>query len=380
MKTSTLIAIILTLLLAACSDWDDPKVARAKRAASAEGDIIIGAVWPWNGAKGDLWQGIELAVEEINAKGGVLNRKLRIVKQDDESSLAKGRLIAQQFAENLDMVAVIGHLNSYIAMPASVIYQSAGMVYLTPGATNYQLNSQGYDMTFRSVPSNRSLGKQSADDTAAQGFRRVVIYYVKEKSSQDMANYFEQRARELGLTIVDRRSFLQGTRDFSGTIQNWKDLYQFDALYLAVNMPEAGIFIAQARKMGLIVPIVGGNGLDTKQLMEVAGAAAEGVLVPEFFVHDENRPLYRHFNEIFTKKYGQPPHTQSAHGYDAVHLLVQAIRQANSSVPDKIAQALHNTKNWSGVSGEFTFDDNGDIPDKKIGMKVVRGDRFVTVR
>lgn len=380
MKPCTAIIIALTLLLAACSDWDDPKTARAKRAASAEGDIVIGAVWPWGGGKGDLWQGIELAVEEINAQGGVLKRKLRIVKADDESSLAKGRLIAQQFADNPDMVAVIGHLDSYIALPAAAIYQSAGLVYLTPGATAYSLNSQGYDLVFRSIPSNRVIGKQMAEFMTARGYRRVAIYYVKDKANQNKANYFEQRARELGMTIADRRSYLQGSQDFSGAIQNWKDLYQFDALFLAANMPDAAYFITQARKMGLSVPIVGEDGLDTHQLMEVAGAAAEGVLMPQVFGQDDSWPAHRHFSEIFVRKYHQPPPTVADEGYDAVHLLAQAIRLANSSVPEKIADALHNTQKWPGASGEFTFDDKGDIPDKKIGLQVVRGGKFETVR
>ena len=380
MKPWTIAVVALSLLLAACSHWDDPKVARAKLAANAEGDIVIGAVWPWSGAKGGLWDGIELAVEEINAKGGILNRPLRIVKEDDESSLAKGRLIAQQFAETPEMVAVIGHLNSYIALPASTIYQSAGLVYLTPGAHSYSLNSQGYDLVFRSIPSNRSVGLQMAEYMATQGYRRVAIYYIKDKSSQDMSNYFEQRVRELGLTVVDRRSYTQGTQDFSSTIQNWKDLYQFDALFLAANMPEGGNFIAQARKMGLNVPIVGGGGLDTHKLMEVAGDAAEGVIVPEVVALDERWPNYRHFSENFTQKYGRPAHSNAVQGYDAVHLLTQAMRQANSSVPDKIAQALHRTKEWAGAGGEFTFDEQGDIPNKKVGIKVVRGGKFETVR
>lgn len=370
----------VALLLTACSAWDDPKGARAQRAASAGGDIVIGAVWPWDGAKGRLWDGVELAVEEINAAGGVLNRKIRIVKENDESSLAKGRLIAQKFAENPDMVAVIGHLNSYIALPASTTYQSAGLVYLTPGATNYQINSQGYDLVFRSIPSNRSFGPRMAEYSASKGYRRVAIYYVKDKNSQDMANFFEQRARELNLTVVDRRSFMRGTQDFSGVIQNWKDLYQFDALFLAADMPEGGHFIAQARKMGLRIPIIGDDMLDTHRMMEIAGNAAEGVAVPETFVHDENWPTYRHFNEAFIKKYKRQSHTDAAYGYDAVHLLAQAIRRANSSVPERIAKALHATRQWPGATGEFTFDDNGDIPNKKIGIKVVRGDKFKTVQ
>jgi branched-chain amino acid transport system substrate-binding protein len=333
-------------------------------------------MWPWSSARGNLWQGIELAVDEINASGGLLNRKLRIDKQDDESSLAKGLVIAQQFADNLDMVAVIGHYNSYIALPAAATYQSAGLVYLTPGATSYQINNLGHNMVFRSVPSNRSLGNRIAENMAAKGLRRVAIFYKKEKSSQDIANYFEQRGRELGLTIVDRRSFMQGSQDFSNAIQNWKDLYQFDAVFLAANVPEAAYFISQMRKMGLSVPIFGDHGLDTRQLFEIAGSAAEGVFVTDSTIQEDNWPAYQHFNKIFTQKYHQAAGASAAKGYDAVNLLAQAIRQANSTVPAKIAQALHSTSKWPGASGEFTFDEKGDIPDKKIGMKVVHGDKF----
>lgn len=374
-----LIAVALALLLAACSNWDDPKTQRAKRAQEAKGDIVIGAVWPWGGAKGALWQGVELAVDEINAKGGVLNRKLHIVKEDDESSLVKGRLIAQQFAENLDMVAVIGHLNSYIALPASSIYQSAGMVYLTPGAHSYQINDQGYDLVFRCIPSNRSVGIQMADYMARKGYQRVAIYYIKDKSSQQMSNYFEQRARELGLKVVDRRSYMQGVQDFSTVIQNWKDLYQFDALFLAANMPEGAQFIMQARKMGMDVPIIGGGGLDTPKLMEMAGEAAEGVIVPEVVAHDENWPAYKHFATLFTQRYQQAPHAQAVLGYDAVNLLAEAIRTAKTTDPAKVAEALHQAKKWPGASGEYTYDDKGDIPDKKVGEKVVRHGKFEAV-
>lgn len=378
MKPWTLIAVALFLLLTACTEWDDPKTVRAERAVQADGDIVIGAVWPWSGDKGNLWQGIELAAEEINAKGGVLGRKLSIVKKDDESSLAKGRLIAQQFAENLDMVAVIGHFYSYIAIPASATYQTAGLLFITPGATSYQLHTQGYDLIFRSIPSNRSEGRRIADYVAEKGYRRVAIYYVKDKDDQDMANFFEQRLRELGIGIADRRSFMQGNQDFSSTIQKWQDLYQFDAIYLGANMPEGANFIVQARKMGLNVPIVGNDGIDTHQLMVIAGKAAEGVALPA--QHDESWTHYRRFDEAFQKKYQQPSHTQAALGYDTVHLLAQAIERAGNSVPAEIARALRTTKNWPGAGGEFSFDDSGDIPDKRTGMKTVRGGRFEAVR
>lgn len=382
MNPYPVMALALALMLSACNNEPDIKAERAKRAASSStnADIVIGAVWPWAGAKGSLWQGIELATEEINANGGVLSRKLRIVKEDDESSLTKGRLIAEKFAENTDMVAVIGHLDSYIALPASAIYHSAGLVYLNPGSIDYQLSSQGYNQTFRSIPSNRSIGKAMAEYMAAQGYKRIAVYYVKEKAHQDFANYFEQRAMELGLTIVDRRSYQRGNRDFSKVIHNWQDLYQFDALFLGAKMPEGAHIIDQIHKIGLKVPIIAGLGIDTPQLMAIAGTAAEGVLVPEILSADKKSPEKQHFDDMYFKKYHEAPSSSAALGYDSVYLLTQAMRQANSSSSDKIAVALHNTQKWLGATGEFSFDDKGDIPDKKIGFKVVRGDQFEVVQ
>lgn len=368
------------LSLLACAPADSPRQARALRAQKATGDIVIGAAWAWDGAKGQLWHGIELAVDDINSQGGVLGRKLRIIKEDDESSLAKGRKIAQQFADTPDMVAVIGHQNSYVALPAAATYQEAGLLYLTPGASSYELNDQGYDLVFRTAPSNRSVGIQMASYMAQQGYRRVAILYVKAKASQDMANYFEQRARDLGLTVVDRRSFPKGAKDFSSTIQNWNDLYQFDALFLAGSMPEGAAFVLQARKMGFTTPIVSGDGLDTAQFITEAGAAAEGVVLPETFVHDPSRTAYSRFRELFIQKYHTPPRTNHARGFDAVQLIAQAIRQANSTQPELIAKALHAMRGWHGATGEFTFDDKGDIPDKPIGLKVVHNGQFETLK
>lgn len=371
---------VCALTVVACSSADTPRQARALRAQNATGDIVIGAAWAWEGAKGQLWNGIELAVEEINAGGGVLHRKIRIVKEDDESSLVKGRKIAQQFAENPDMVAVIGHQNSYVALPAAATYQAAGLVYLTPGASSYQLHDQGYDLVFRTAPSNRSIGIQMASYMAQKGYRRVAIFYVKAKASQDMANYFEQHAKDLSLTVVDRRSFPKGAQDFSSTIQNWNDLYHFDALFLAASMPEGAAFVAQARQMGFTAPIVSGDGLDTAQFITAAGAAADGVVLPETFVDDHSRPAYSRFHALYTQKYHTPPRTNHARGYDAVHVIAQAIQQANSTQPEQIAKALHATRGWHGATGEFTFDDKGDIPDKPIGLKMVHNGQFETLK
>lgn len=375
---ATLALLVALALLSGCERWSDPAQNRARRAAAAQGEIVIGAVWPWDGHKGSLWQGIELAAEDINAQGGVLGRPLRIVKRNDEASLAKGRLIAQQFGEDLDMVAVIGHLNSYIALPASSMYQSAGLLYLTPGASDYQINLQGHPLVFRSSPSNRSLGIRMAEYMHGKGYRRIAIAYVKDKTSRGMANYFEQRARELGLKIADRRSYSAGAEDFGQLVQTWKDLYRFDAIFVAGNMPEAGRLITTLRAAGVDAPIVGGDGMDTPMLLQV-GRAAEGVVIPQLYDADQRRPEVARFEARFRARYAQPPDAFAAQGYDALQLVAQAMRDAGSTVPDEVARALRATRHWQGVTGELSFDALGDTPQRRLGYKAVREGRFVSI-
>jgi branched-chain amino acid transport system substrate-binding protein len=377
LKTRSLALILTALLVSSCSDWEgEPRKARGQRAESASGDIVIGVAWPMDGPETDLWEGIDLATREINAAGGVLGRKLRLVKADDKGSLATGRLVAQNFAENHDMVAVIGHLYSFISLPASTIYQGAGLVYITPGATAYKINSQGYDLVFRSIASNKNAGIRLAEYMAGQGYRRVAILYEKTTETQNLANYFEQHARDLGIAVVDRRSYMQGSEDFSVRISAWKDLYAFDAIFLAAELQEGSSFITQARKLGLTQPIVSGEGLDTPAIL--GNKDAQGVVVPEeISVDAKNGAGYRRFVALYQGSFGKPPGTYPVLGYDAVHLLANSMRAANSTVPDKVALALHATRDWSGAAGMLSFDAQGDVPDKKIGMKKVDQGQFV---
>src|SRR5690606_24523605 len=115
--------------------------------------------------------GINMAVEEINAAGGVLGRPLLTIKQDDRSDVTQGRLIAQQFADNLDLVAVIGHSDSFVSLPASATYQFAGLLMLSPGSTNPALTMQGFDLVFRNVPTDDDIGRQLATYALTAGYR-----------------------------------------------------------------------------------------------------------------------------------------------------------------------------------------------------------------
>lgn len=365
--------------LAACATDRSPAAERAERANAARGDVVIGVAWPWAAYKEIRYgQGLEMAVAEANAAGGVLGRRVRLVREDDRGSVDEGRLVAQRLATNPDVVAVIGHLQSFVSVPAAAIYDLSGVVMLAPTATDPELTTQGYSRVFRATFTDKVVGRQMADYAAARGYRRVAIYYIRDRYGRGLANAFEERATETGIAIPARQSYdASGEatgRTFAPTLREWKEL-DLDAIFLAGEVPSAAAFITAARAEGVTVPILGGDAMSSPALL-TAGAAAEGTVVATVFHPDEPRPEVQRFTAAFTQRFGAPPDAGSALGYDAVRLLVDAMRRARSSEPGQVARALHATRDWQGVTGAFTFDAAGDLVDKPLVKMVVRGGGF----
>lgn len=351
---------------------------RADHLARSQGDVVIAVAWPLNSSKGTLVQGIELAVDEVNRTRGVLGgRKLRIVLKNDESSLTTGRLVAQEIADDIDIAAVIGHLNTYVATPAEQIYDRAGLVMVTPGASGQAITAQGSRMVFRTLPGNRQQGRQIAEYAAAQGYRNVGIYYIKNDYGIDLANNFEEHARKLGITVADRRSYNKEADDHAGLMNDWATFLKLDAIFLIGSLPESPNILRDIRAAGIKVPVFGGAGLDSPDLIKSGGGSVEGTVVFTLFNPDDARPAVVSFCDRFRQRYGAFPDSTAAQGYDAVKLLTRAIDTAHSIVPADIATALHGARRWEGVTGYFTFGPEGEPEAKPLAKSVVKGGRFV---
>lgn len=170
MKKILLLLVALALLAGCTPQSSELASARTEHAQKSTGDILIGTTWKWTGPQKGLSDGIDMAIEEINANGGVLGRKLRIVKAEDDGSLARGRRIAEEFAQNTDMVAVVGHTRSDIALPASDVYESSGLLFLTP-AKSHKLAERGYKLVFQTAASNQKIGPRLVAYIAAKDHR-----------------------------------------------------------------------------------------------------------------------------------------------------------------------------------------------------------------
>lgn len=368
---------MLLCLLPGCEP-PTPAQQREQVLAKSEDEIVIAVAWPFQSAKAALLDGVRLAVDEVNASGGLLGgRKIRLLLKDDESSLTRGRLVAQEIANDLQVSAVIGHLNTYIAQPAAQIYERAGLVFITPGASGQKITESGNRLVFRSLPGNREQGRQIGDYAQAKGYKNIALYYIKNDYGVDLANYFEQRANELGIHIVDRRSYNKEGDNHQAIFTDWAAFLKFDAVFFAGSLPEGPQIIRDMRASGIKVPVFGGVGLDSPEAMKAGGPDVEGTVVFSLYNADNPRPDVQAFNTRFLKVAGRKADSHAAQGYDTARLLMHAIAKANSRSPEKIAQALRSTQNWQGVTGTHSFTDKGDLSGKRLAQATVNANGFV---
>jgi branched-chain amino acid transport system substrate-binding protein len=332
-------------------------------------DIVIGVAWPFKSNNSLFREGVQLAVMQINDNGGVNGRKIRLIEKDDKASVADGMRIAQSFADNSELAAVIGHRNSFVSIPASRIYQEAGLLMISPASTSPNLTKNGYKNVFRSIPSDDEIAAQLASYAARQGHQRMVIFYSEDSYGTDLANSFEDHANRNGITIVDRISYYGGLKDLNRLKEKWLAL-DFDGIFVADSVSEGAEFIAEARRAGISVPFMGGNTLDSPALYEIAGKSALGTVIGTVFNPNDPRDETQRFVKAFQKQYKKMPGPYAAQGYDAVNLLAAAIKKAHSTDSRAIARELHNLKDWPGVTGYHGFDNNGNDIKAKVVMKI----------
>ena len=365
--------MMLALALACCRSQQ----AREERGFPLDegGRILVGVAWPFS-VKKDLYRnGVEMAIEEINAKGGLLGYPLEAQFADDRGEVTQGKAVAQTFGENPEMIAVLGHYDSFISLPASVTYAYYNLLMLSPGSTDPKLTEQGFPKVFRTIPSDAYIGAQLAESAVKLGLKTMVIICEKSSYGRQLANAIEFRSEELGLTIVDRLSYDPSIREYR-LMFNRLTLMDLDGAFFAGTGQDASAIMSEARHKNLNMPFLGGNGLDTRLLFEEGHQAVEGTFILSVFHVDNPNPYVQHFRARFKNAYQTEPDAWAAQGYDAVQLLAHAIRAAQSTQPAPIAEALRKMDSWYGVTGQHRFDENGNVIEKPMVMKIARNGRL----
>ena len=364
------------VFVAALGGCQVEELARGEAQALADGPITIAAVWPWETRMTLLYgEGLQLALDEVNGSGGLLGRPLTVLREDDHESVDRGRLVAQRLAQNHNVVAVIGHMQSYVSLPAAAIYDLSGIVHIAPTATDPSLTQQGYPRLFRITFTDRETGTQMADVAAARGYHRLAIYYIRNAYGRSLANAFEERAIWQGLAVADRQSYdpntTTGNRALADILAAWSDL-ALDAIFVAGEPRQAATMIRAARAQGMMAAMLGGDALGTVDFIERGGEAVEGTILATAFHPDDRREEVQQFTAKFRQRYDAAPDASAALAYDAVHLIARGIEMAESTEPGRVADALRGASNWSGVTGRVTFTEMGDLVERSLGTVVVR--------
>jgi branched-chain amino acid transport system substrate-binding protein len=348
MKTKLLAGIALGLGLAV--------------SGAAQAQIKIGVAGPVTGPNAafgaQLKNGVEQAVEDIIAAGGVNGQKLQIVVGDDVSDPKQGVSVANKFvSEGVKMV--VGHFNSGVSIPASEVYQEAGIVQVTPASTNPRFTERNMWNTFRTCGRDDQQGLV-AGTYLSNNFKgkKVAIVHDKTPYGKGLADETQKAMNAKGLKEVIYEGVNTGEKDYTALVSKLKQ-QNVDVVYFGGLHTEAGLIIRQMRDQGLQAPMMSGDGIVSAEFTSIAGPGAEGTLMT-FAPDPRKNPNAQDVVKKFRAKNFEPE-AYTLYSYAATQILVEAAKQANSTDGKKIADAMKAGKPFKTVIGDISFDKKGDI-------------------
>jgi branched-chain amino acid transport system substrate-binding protein len=321
--------------------------------------------------------GMRLAAETINAEGGVNGRKIEIIEADNRGDKQEGASVAQKLVSRDHVVAIVGDPTTGITKVVAPIAQKAQVVLLSAGSTGPGVVENG-DFIFRNTLLD-SVAIPTCIDYFAKdlGYRKVAVVTSDNNDySVGLSQTFRDAANGKGITIVAEEKIKDGDKDFSAQVTNIKAKNP-DVIFFSGYYTEGALFMKEARKQGLQAKMFGGDGLFSPKLMELGGAAVEGTMMALGFSPEQASPATAKYVEAYRKKFnGAEPGLYDAQGYDAIMLLADAMKRANSIDPKVFKDALATTKNFEGVAGTITIRPNREPVKSPLALLEVKGGRF----
>jgi branched-chain amino acid transport system substrate-binding protein len=367
MKTA--IATAAALVLLACGKSGE-KVA----AVSDDGmEVKIGHVAPLTGPIAHLGKdnenGARLALEEINKAGLIIDGKkvtLTLVPEDDAEDPKTATQVAQKLVD-AKVVGVVGHLNSGTSIPASKIYSDAGIVQVSPSATNPDYTNQGFKTTYRLVATDAQQGPALANYVVATlKAKTVAIIDDSTQYGKGLADEFEKTIKAAGVKVVTREASNNKATDFKAILTKVKGKKPDVIMYGGMDAT-GGPLAKQAAELGIKAKVVGGDGMCTEKLAELAGDAVINVTCSEASMALSKMAQGPDFQRRFKERFNADVQIYAPLTYDAVYVLVDSMKRANSVDPAKILAAMPDTQ-MNGLVGNIAFDSKGDMKEGVITL------------
>jgi branched-chain amino acid transport system substrate-binding protein len=354
------------------------------RDASAGADPIrIGAVFSESGGLASIGApglaGMRLAAAEINARGGLLGRRLQLVAEDSRSKPTTAVRAVRSLIKAEHVVALGGLNDSTLALAAGPVAQRAGIPFVTAGATLPSLPRRVGNAFFMAAFGDDAQA-QAVADVALKDLRARSAFLLVDRGSdftRALGRLFRQRFVARGGTVAGQLSYAPGQRSFASAIGRIRALRPApDVVFFSALPSEAGRLVRQARAAGLTQPILSGDGFDTPLIGRVAGALADDVYYSTHVALNSDAPRIRRFVAAYRKRYGRNPENAfAALGYDTMRLIADAIRRAGSSDPAAIRDALAATRGLAMVTGTISYAPGRRIPRKPVTIVRVQDGR-----
>ncbi len=359
------VALVLALTFASCSK-------------KQEIGIPVGQFASLTGAQATFGQstdkGVQLALEEINSAGGVLGQPIRLITKDNQSKPGETSTAVRELITRDKVVALIGEVASGRSLEAAPIAQRNGIPMISPASTNEKVTETG-DHIFRVCFIDPFQGTVCAKFARKLGATKAaVLVDVSKDYSLGLAKSFKKEFEAEGGTITGQQSYSGGDKDFSAQLTAIKGANP-EVVFLPAYYTEAPLIIRQARQLGITVPFIGGDGWDSPELAQVGGAAVEGCYFSNHFSNQSNDPKVMAFVQSYRKKYGDDPDAMVALGYDALYLLVDAMKRAGTTDPAKVTAAIASTMDFPGITGKITLDEHRN-PTKPAVMLQIKNGKF----
>jgi branched-chain amino acid transport system substrate-binding protein len=344
---------------------------------AAQAQVKVGVGGPMTGGSAafgaQLKQGVEQAVADINAAGGILGQKVVLSIGDDRADPKEGVSVANKFAAD-GVKFVIGHFNSGVTIPGSDVYMENGMVVITPAATNPKVTDRNMWNVFRVCGRDDQQGSAAGAIIVAQfKGKRVAVIHDKTTYGQGLAEETRKAMNAKGMKEVMFEGVNKDDKDFTALVSKIKGA-NADLIYWGGLHDTAGLIVRQMRDQGVKAPLMGGDGMADDEFAAIAGPGADGTLMT-FSPDPRTNPKNNEIVELFRKKRGFEPQAYTLYSYAALQIIKQAAEQAKSLDPKKVADAMHSGKVFTTVLGDLAFDKKGDITGYTVAGKPK--DRYV---
>lgn len=346
--------------------------------SDGEGEIVVGILLPMTGANApdgqDMYNGAVFAVEEINENGGVLGKKIKLVVEDDAcdpqmATSAANKLVANQ------VTAVVGGYCSGATLPATGVFNKAGMPLIIPAANSSRLSEQGFNNIFMINGMVPDQAKKAVDYFMNENAQNIAVIHDNTAYARDLADFAKQFVEEAGGQVIAFEAINPEEKDF-GAIMTKMNSLNPDAIYFTGYYSAGGLMVRQFKQKNVSGLFMGGDGSFHETIIEIAGSEnAEGILISATPTA-EFLPGADTFVEEYRGVYNIPPGPYTALTYNAMLLLADSIERANSTESEEITKALADTEDFEALGMTINFNEDGTLKTNNFGILRVESGKF----